>query len=107
VAATATSRRQRRIPTVLECLGFGLGRTIVHDTRGLSRAAAALYAGGEETNNGIQVLTNSKDGARDQVFRHLALYERDNKQKIDPLLAMLEGRKASTLPVSAAPGEAE
>lgn len=66
-----------------ECHGRGVGRTIVHDTRHLSPAAAALYAGMKETKEGVQVLMHDQATARERLERHLGLFEKDNRQKND------------------------
>lgn len=64
-----------------ECFGEGVGRTVFHDTRSVSPAAAALFAGVKETKDGLEVKLHSKGEALDKVFKHLGLYERDNRQR--------------------------
>jgi len=59
-----------------ECFGVGSGRTIVNDTRKLSPAAAALYAGVKQTKDGIEVRMHDKGAAIERLFRHLGLYDR-------------------------------
>jgi hypothetical protein len=59
-----------------ECFGKGLGRTYVNDTRKLSPAAAALYAGIKQTKDGIEVKMHSKLDAMERLCRHLGLYDR-------------------------------
>ena len=66
-----------------ECFGRGQGRTIVHDTRNLSPAAASLYAGVKQTKDGLQVLMHDQAAARDRLERHLGVFEKDNRQKND------------------------
>jgi hypothetical protein len=66
-----------------ECHGRGVGRTIVHDTRNLSPAAQALYAGVKQTKDGLQVLMQDQAVARDRLERHLGAFEKDNRQKND------------------------
>ncbi len=70
-------------PECPECHGRGQGRTIVHDTRNLSPAAAALYAGMKQTKDGVQVLMHDQAVARDRLERHLGAFEKDNRQKND------------------------
>jgi phage terminase small subunit len=60
-----------------ECLGAGVGRTIIKDTRSLSPAALSLYAGVKETKEGIEVKLNSKLDAMEKIFKHLGLYLAD------------------------------
>lgn len=75
-----------------ECFGEGVGRTVFKDTAKLSPGAAALYAGVKETKDGLQVLTHNKGEALEKVFKHLGLYEKDNKQR-----SILEGVSRETL----------
>lgn len=72
-----------------ECGGDGHARTVLMDTRHLSPQAAALYAGAKEGKHGIEVLLHDKLAAMEKVFKHLGLYEKDNKQKVDPLTSLL------------------
>lgn len=64
-----------------ECGGDGHARSVLMDTRYLSPQAAALYAGAKQGKYGVEVQVHSKMAAMDKVFRHLGLYEQDNKQK--------------------------
>lgn len=68
-------------PDCPECFGEGIGRTVFKDTRNLSPGAAALFAGVKETKDGLEVKVHSKNDALEKVFKHLGLYEKDNKQK--------------------------
>lgn len=77
-------------PGCPDCMGRGLGRAFVCDTRRLSPAAAALYAGVKETKDGIEVKMHSKLDAFEKLAKHLGLYERDNQQKADPLKMLLQ-----------------
>lgn len=74
-----------------ECFGDGHGRVILKDTSKLSRQAVSIYAGVKQTKEGLEVKFHSKDGAAEKMFKHLGLYEVDNKQKTDPLRDLLEG----------------
>lgn len=53
-----------------ECFGEGVGRTVIKDTRNLSDAGKAIYAGIKETRHGIEVIMRDKDKARDLAARH-------------------------------------
>lgn len=72
-------------PDCIECCGDGHSRDVIKDTRYLSPAAAALYAGVRRTKDGIQVLTQDKGAALDRLARHLGIFEKDNGQRNDPL----------------------
>lgn len=63
-------------PECPECCGDGRARTVLTDTRNLSPAAAALYAGAEQTRHGIKILMHSKMEAREKAGRHTGFYNR-------------------------------
>ena len=71
------------------CGGDGQARTVLKDTRKLSPAAVALYAGAKQTKEGIEVKMHSKLDALEKLAKHLGLYEKDNQQKTDPLASLL------------------
>lgn len=77
-------------PDCPECGGDGFPRVALADTRRLSPAAAALYAGAEQTKFGLKVHMHDKLAAMEKLFKHLGLYEKDNGQKIDPLTSLLQ-----------------
>lgn len=77
-------------PDCPDCLGHGHAHVVIGDTRNLSPAALALYAGAKETKYGIEVLTHSKMAAIEMLNKHLGVYEKDNLQKADPLRALLD-----------------
>ena len=74
--------RRRPNPECPECGGDGQARAVIMDTRGLSPQAVAIYAGAKQTKFGIEVLLNSKDAALEKLFKHLGLYEKDNRQRV-------------------------
>lgn len=76
-------------PECPNCGGDGMARTVLKDTRHLSIAAVALYAGAKQTKEGIEVKMHSKMDAIEKLARHLGLYEKDNQQKTDPLASLL------------------
>lgn len=76
-------------PDCPDCVGEGHARTVIKDTRSLTPAAVALYAGAKETKYGIEVLSHSKMDAVEKLAKHVGLYEKDNQQKADPLSALL------------------
>lgn len=71
------------------CGGDGQARTVLKDTRHLTARGAALYAGAKQTKEGIEVKMHSKLDALEKLAKHLGLYEKDNRQKADPLTALL------------------
>ena len=73
-----------------ECGGDGYSRVVLADTRKISPAAAALYAGAEQTKYGLKVVMHDKVAVMEKLFKHLGLYEKDNEQKTDPLTALLQ-----------------
>lgn len=62
-------------PDCPECWGQGEGKEIIKDTRHLSPAAKALYAGVEKTKDGIKVNMHSQEKARDLLAKYRKLYE--------------------------------
>ncbi|MDM0043754.1 terminase small subunit [Variovorax dokdonensis] len=86
-------------PECPECFGRGHGRTFLGDTRKLSAAAAALYAGVKESKEGFEVKMHSKLDALEKVAKHIGLYEKHNQQKADPLGSLLAAIGRSALPV--------
>ena len=68
-------------PKCPECGGDGLARTVLADTRHISRQAAALYAGAKQTKYGIEILMHSKADVAEKLMKFLGAYERDNAQQ--------------------------
>ncbi|RZI65334.1 MAG: terminase small subunit [Variovorax sp.] len=62
-------------PDCPECGGAGEGRTIVKDTRHLSPAALALYAGTKEGKDGIEVKMHDQMKAREMLAKIRKLYD--------------------------------
>lgn len=77
-------------PECPECGGDGHARVVLKDSRQYSPQAKAIYAGAKEGKYGIEVLMHDKGAAMEKLFKHLGLYEKDNKQKTDPLAALLQ-----------------
>ena len=76
-------------PGCPECGGDGSPRISLGDTRRLSTEARNLYAGAEQTKHGIKIHMHSVDAARERMFKHVGLYEKDNQQRVDPLASLL------------------
>lgn len=90
-------------PECPDCAGEGIGRTVLKDTRNLSREAAALFAGVKVTKDGTEVKMHDKVAMVDKMFRYHGLYEADNKQSAaqaaDPaaLIALSEAMERSRM----------
>ena len=105
------SRRLEPNPACPKCDGDGLMDVRIGDTRKLSPAALSLFAGIKQTKFGIEVQMHSKDAAMEKLFKHLGLYEQDNRQKADPLTSLLatitQGSSNGFKPVSEDPEHKE
>lgn len=75
-------------PGCPSCAGAGQGRAVINDTRTLSAAARALYAGVKEGKDGVEVKIHDKLTAGDKLFRHMGLYEKDNAAKTTELISL-------------------
>lgn len=66
----------RRDPNPLcpECFGEGVGTAFAKDTRSLSPAARALYAGVKQTKEGLEVKTHDQQAALVNVAKLLGMY---------------------------------
>lgn len=71
------SAKREPHPDCPECHGLGVERVVVHDTRKLSPAAAALYAGVKQTKDGIEVRTVSVEAAWALLARHVGIGDPD------------------------------
>lgn len=101
-------------PECADCKGEGRGDVLIADTRRLSPAARALYAGVKITKEGLEVKMHSKLDAAEKIARHLGFFEKDNEQKgkgladlVGAFAAGLHARQAGRLPIAqpaAAPG---
>jgi phage terminase small subunit len=56
-----------------KCKGEGIPRTVIADSRHLSRKAAKLYAGVKQTRDGIEIKMRDQDKARDNIARYLGM----------------------------------
>lgn len=63
------------------CFGRGVGRMEIADTRTLPPDAAILFAGVEETKDGLKVKMHDKMAAQNMLFKHKGLFEADNAQQ--------------------------
>lgn len=82
------------------CYGEGRLDEYIADTRNLSPAARALYAGFKRTKEGIEVKTNDKQAAIVAVARHLGMFNDKLTLKGDaenPLVALLSSLPGNTL----------
>jgi phage terminase small subunit len=62
-------------PDCPECFGEGIERPFVRDTRNLSEAGVALYAGVKVTKDGVEVKQHSQFDALVQLCRHYGLFK--------------------------------
>lgn len=88
-------------PKCPKCRGEGYGAIFAHDTRDVSPAALALYAGVKQTKEGFEVKLNDQVAALRDVARHLGMF----KEKVEVTgkdgnpLQMLLGQIKSAMPV--------
>ncbi|VTT96552.1 terminase small subunit : Terminase small subunit OS=Gemmatimonadetes bacterium KBS708 GN=J421_4674 PE=4 SV=1: Terminase_2 [Gemmataceae bacterium] len=94
-------------PGCPECFGEGVGAVFAKDTRRLSPAALALYAGVKQTKDGFEVKVHDQAAALANVARHLGMFverhehtgagggpvqhEHSLTSRIDQLAAAFEG----------------
>lgn len=69
------NRTKEANPDCPECFGEGHGYTLFKDTRGISPAAAKLFAGVKEKQNGMEIVTVSIERARETLMRHHGLLD--------------------------------
>ena len=78
-------------PDCSECFGEGVSNVHVADTRDLSPAAAALYAGVKQTKDGVEVKLHSKEKALELMARHFGMLkdkmEHSGKVTLEELVA--------------------
>jgi phage terminase small subunit len=84
VAAVGGVRDEAPDPNCAECRGDGRPVVVIRDTRHLSPAAAALYAGVRAGPHGIEVLLQDRVKALDLVGQHLGLWGSAKNPKIPP-----------------------
>lgn len=81
-----------------KCYGEGYGRVHAHDTRELSPAAAALYAGVKQTKEGLEIKMHDQLKALENVARHLGMFndkltlKGDAENPLAILLGQLAGK---------------
>jgi hypothetical protein len=66
--------RKRPNPDCPECFGDGLPGVFVTDTRDLSEAGRALYAGIKETREGVEVKLHDQQAATEKLGRALGVF---------------------------------
>lgn len=74
-----------------ECFGEGVSNVHVADTRDLTPAAAALYAGVKQTKDGVEIKLHSKEKALELMARHFGMLkdkmEHSGKVTLEDLVA--------------------
>jgi phage terminase small subunit len=73
-------KRRDPNPDCPECFGDGLGEQVIKDTRNLSPAALALYAGVEECNGGVRIKLNDQNRARELLAKIHGLFDERHLQ---------------------------
>lgn len=68
-------KRRDPNPICPECHGDGVGEPFFLDTRKLSPAALALFAGVRETRDGLEIMMASREKAAENLARALGLYK--------------------------------
>ena len=90
--------RREPHPDCPECWGRGEVNPYVSDTRKLSKAGAAVFAGVEVLERGgIKVRTRDQDSAIDKLARMLGAYKADNTQPVDALGQLLRELSGTAL----------
>jgi len=78
-------------PGCSECFGEGVSNVHVADTRDLTPAASALYAGVKQTKDGVEVKLHSKEKALELMARHFGMLkdkmEHSGKVTLEELVA--------------------
>ncbi len=69
-------------PDCPECFGEGIGTAFLKDTRTLSAAARALYAGVKVTKDGFEVKMRDQQAALIQVGKHLGMFVERTKTEL-------------------------
>lgn len=94
-------KRRDPHPNCPECFGEGEPEVWLADTRKLSPAARALYAGVKEGKDGIEVKAHDQQKAGDQMARHLGLYN-DSLEIVDkpPSEAELDEKYAQRMAIA-------
>uniref|UniRef100_UPI00258BDA1F terminase small subunit n=1 Tax=Pseudomonas sp. TaxID=306 RepID=UPI00258BDA1F len=93
-------RTERPHPKCPACKGEGYGDVLISDTRDVSPAAQALYAGVKQTKEGLEIKTLDQLAALDRVARHLGMFNDKLTLKGDaenPLVALLQQVSGATL----------
>ena len=87
-------------PDCPECHGDGEGRVFFKDTRRLSPAGLALYAGAKVGKDGIEIKTASQERARELLARILKLFEDKTEVTVSLDTATLEEKYAAKMRVA-------
>lgn len=85
--------RREPVDACPECYGEGVPRIVMKDTRDLSPAAKALYAGAKWGKDGMEMLMHSQEKARDVLLKILKLYD----DKAEVVLGVVPQEKLDSL----------
>lgn len=90
-------------PECESCSGEGVAVPWIADTRRLSPAGRALFAGVKQTKDGVQVLMHDKVAALVNIAKIIGAFEEDNRQKgrgmADAVREFFAGIQGRRLPV--------
>ncbi|OBU11703.1 terminase small subunit [Morganella psychrotolerans] len=67
------------------CGGEGMGRVYMHDTRKLSASARLAYSGTKVTQNGIEILSISRERMFEMIMKRIGLADSETAQKLQYL----------------------
>ena len=80
-------------PKCPKCRGEGFGSVHAHDSRHVSQAALALYAGVKQTKEGFEIKMHDQLAALDKVAKHLGMFSDKSASPLDDELKRLEVEK--------------
>lgn len=80
-------------PKCPKCRGEGFGSVHAHDSRHVSQAALALYAGVKQTKEGFEIKMHDQLAALDKVAKHLGMFSDKSTSPLDDELKRLEVEK--------------
>ena len=80
-------------PKCPKCRGEGFGSVHAHDSRHVSQAALALYAGVKQTKEGFEIKMHDQLAALDKVAKHLGMFSDKSASPLDEELKRLEVEK--------------
>ena len=80
-------------PKCPKCRGEGFGSVHAHDSRDVSAAALALYAGVKQTKEGFEIKMHDQLAALDKVAKHLGMFTDKSSSPLDDEMKRLNIEK--------------